>query len=335
MTSKVDFERFRTKVFIPLQEKNPEMASHDMRTLEGQEGFVNEIILPFLSSLFRIASEHIDKLFGNHLDLQESAEYVRSQEALEQMELQIQQIEAQEKVGFFGKIFKALEVIAIAFSAVTVVMFPSPMTIAMFSLSLGLFIDSTIAESTGEESLMGRFTHRIASAMEGMSDSATNIVATLVAHLTVAVLLLIVTKSASVGMNMAKSGVQAGVKAGSKAATKAGTDVGAQQLQRSIGKMISDARKALLKLDPDIPEDAAKISFLEYLVGALMRFQDYVKSAVNVVQSHYSHVAAEINTEATKIGADMTAREALLNQLFQEAQAQLGKKDSFVSAIYN
>lgn len=72
----------------------------------------------------------------------------------EELKKQLDAIEKEKKAGFFKKLFKALGFIGLIISAIVAFVFPSPVTIAMFAVTLVMLVEPMVSEALGKESII-------------------------------------------------------------------------------------------------------------------------------------------------------------------------------------
>ncbi len=311
---------FKTEVLEPLQ-TSPLMAEYDLtqydfKTVKGQESFEREVVYLSVALFISKAREAVSRLMDCAFSLQEAAELKKADQALEQMELKIKESEAQKKAGFFAKLIGGLEVVSLIVSVVTVVLFPSPLTIAALGFSLTTFVDSKVAQLTEEgKSLMDRLSGAIADLMKDcLGESAAGIIATVIVFTVLAVCMFVAAKSASSFLGLSKAGVQAG-------ATNASDDI-AEEAAASLLKRLEGQVKTLLRpIDTVTPEGEQKIEALMSVVAKVGVLGELIEVILNNIKSYFSYQSAKLKTKVTEIQADVTVIDQIMTQLMKDGFA--------------
>lgn len=200
----------------------------------------------------------------------------------EQTEKFIEQLQKSKKAGILGKVFKSLGIVGTILAGLAAVLFPSPMTIAMFTVALVMTLEPMIADAAGYDSLIEK---GMGEMMKGLTEVFGTVGGVIVGALLMALILVAATAATAGGLSALSSSM-----------SSAGSATG-----QFIAKLPTMLRSMIVG------------DLTEAQQAALMRVLETIEASLSIAQGGVQIEMAKLNLEVAKLMYAFQLDQALID----------------------
>lgn len=206
----------------------------------------------------------------DHIEGLSGAERQKAKQIREQVNQYLEQLEQQKRKGPMEKFMKVFAPLLTAFSIILAAVVPTPMTIAMATVAVAMFLEPLISKAAGQESLIDKGMSLV---MQELGKHMSPAVAAVVTGIVVTVAIVLLTCGLSAGLSamgtaFGSSSAGAAANAASRAAATGG-QVSTAGASTETAKSLAQSMARAIGITPQHSRFEAVTKLTEYLETAL------------------------------------------------------------------